>query len=327
MKLPFFLASRFVAGETLDDALPIVDELNDDGLYVALDKLGEHVHDREVAVEARETYIDLVRTIAHRRDARTPQRVRQAQGSDTTLSAGPRSGNEANGVGEGTAAFSSRTIAKRNRISIKLSMMGQLIDEDFCLDNLRQLLEVAAEHDVFVRLDMEGSDLTQSTLDLFEAVYPDFPDHVGPVLQAMLRRTDRDIDRMCELGASVRLCKGAYAEPEAIAYQEMDQIRERYLDYMERLLEHTEYSGIATHDDQLIEATKTFADRKNIDPDEFEFQMLYGLRRQTQRRMAQEGYNMMVYVPYGTEWFPYFSRRLREKKENVWFVIKALFQS
>ncbi len=287
MNLPFFLASRFVAGETLEEALPVLDALNDDGLHVALDKLGEHVHDREVAAAARDTYIDLVRTLA-RRD---------------------------------------RDEGLRNRISIKLSMMGQLIDEDFCLDNLRRLLEVAAEHDMFVRLDMEGSDLTQSTLDLFEAVYPDFPDHVGPVLQAMLHRTDRDVDRMCELGASVRLCKGAYAEPAAIAYQDMSQIRERYLDYMERLLHHTPYSGIATHDDTLIDATKDVAARQDVDPDAFEFQMLYGLRRETQRELVRQGYNVMVYVPYGTEWFPYFSRRLREKKENVWFVLKTLFKS
>ena len=286
MKLPFFLASRFVAGETLDAALPVLDELNSDGLHVALDKLGEHVYDREVAEAARDTYIDLVHTLAD------------------------RTNNDL-----------------RNRISIKLSMMGQLIDEDFCLDNLRQLLEVAARNDIVVRLDMEGSDLTESTLDLFEAAYDDFPNHVGPVLQAMLRRTDRDIDRMCELGASVRLCKGAYAEPKAIAFQDMSRIRERYVDYMERLLQHTEYSGIATHDDQIIDATKSFADRNDIEPETFEFQMLYGLRRETQREMVEDGYNMMVYVPYGTEWFPYFSRRLREKKENVWFVLKALFKS
>lgn len=285
MKLPFFLASRFVAGETLDEALPVVDELNRDGLHVALDKLGEHVHDREVATSARDAYVDLVRTLAARDDR-----------------------------------------GQRNRISIKLSMMGQLIDEDFCRDNLRQLLEVAAEHDIFVRLDMEGSDLTQSTLDIFESVHPDFPGQVGPVLQAMLKRTDGDVDRMCELGVSVRLCKGAYAEPEEIAYQDMDQIRERYLDYMERLLQHTDRSGIATHDDRLIEATKSFADRQNIGPETFEFQMLYGLRRTTQRELAEAGYNMLVYVPYGTEWWPYFSRRLRERKENVWFVLKTLFR-
>jgi len=285
MKLPFFLASRFVAGETLDAALPVVDRLNSDGLHVALDRLGEHVHDREVADAARDTYIDLIQTLADRSPS-----------------------------------------GHRNRISIKLSMMGQLIDEEFCRDNLRRLLNVAAHNDIFVRLDMEGSDLTQSTLDLFEDVYPDFPNHVGPVLQAMLKRTDRDIDRMCELGVSVRLCKGAYAEPSAIAYRDMDRIRERYLDYMERLLQYTDYSGIATHDNELIAATKAYADRQDLGSDDFEFQMLYGLRRQTQREMVRAGYNVMVYVPYGTEWFPYFSRRLREKKENVWFVLKNLFR-
>ena len=286
MELPFFLASRFVAGKTLEASLPVVDTLNQDGLHVALDRLGEHVHDREVATQARDTYIDLVRTLAER---------------------------------NGTEDL-------RNRISIKLSVMGQLIDEDFCEANLRRLLEVATEHDMFVRLDMEGSDLTRSTLDIFESVYPDFPDHVGPVLQAMLKRTDQDIDRMCELGVSVRLCKGAYAEPPPIAYQDMSQIRERYLDYMERLLQHTDYSCIATHDDQLIDATKSFADRHDIGADDFEFQMLYGLRRTTQREMVREGYNMLVYVPYGTEWFPYFSRRLREKKENIWFVLRSILK-
>jgi proline dehydrogenase len=287
MQLPFVLARRFVAGETLDEALPVVQALNDDGLHVALDKLGEHVHDRTVAAAARDTYIDLVRTLAEQ----TPD-------------------------------------GRRNRISIKLSMMGQLIDEDFCLDNLRRLLTVAAEQDVFVRLDMEGSALTDSTLDLFEAAYRDFPDHVGPVLQAMLHRTDRDVDRMCALGASVRLCKGAYAEPPAIAAQDMDEIRARYRDYIERLLRHTPYSGIATHDDRLIEATKAVANRHDIGRDQFEFQMLYGLRRQTQRQLVEEGYNVMVYVPYGTDWLPYFSRRLRERKENVRFLLRTLlFQS
>jgi len=286
MKLPFVLASRFVAGETLESALPVVDELNAKGLHVALDLLGEHIHDRDKALRARDAYIDLVNTIAERPAANL-----------------------------------------RNRISIKLSMMGQMIDEAFCLDNLRRLLDIASSKDIFVRLDMEDSDLTQSTLDIFETVYPDYPNHVGPVLQAMLKRTDQDIDRMCELGASVRLCKGAYGEPASVAYQEMDVIRARFIDYMERLLEHTDDSGIATHDDQLIDAAKAFAARHDISPETFEFQMLYGLRPETQEDLAAQGYNMMVYVPYGTEWFPYFYRRLRERKENVFFILRNLFRS
>lgn len=285
MKMPFFFARRFVAGETLDAALPAVHDLNAKGLHVALDLLGEHVHDREIATAACDRYIELIRTVAE----------------ETTSN-------------------------RRNRISIKLSMLGQLIDAPFCLHNLRRLLEAAVEHDIFVRLDMEGSDLTQSTLDLFETVYSDYPDHIGPVLQAMLKRTKGDVERMCDLGASVRLCKGAYAEPEGLAYQNMDVIRARFLDYAEQLLQHTDNSGIATHDDRLIEGVQSFARTENISPERFEFQMLYGLREETQIQMVQEGYNVMVYVPYGTEWFPYFYRRLRERKENVFFILRNLFR-
>lgn len=286
MKLPFFLASRFVAAPTLGGALPVVDDLQRKGLHVALDLLGEHVEERSVAESARETYIDLARRMGE------AQRRHRAQA----------------------------------KISIKLSMMGQLIDEDFCLENLRRLLAVAAERDVFVRLDMEGSDLTDSTLALFEAVYPDYPDHVGPVLQAMLKRTEQDVERMCELGASVRLCKGAYKEPPAKAYQDMEMIRARFTVYMKDLIRHAHYPGIATHDDRLIDATKQFVAENNISRDAFEFQMLYGLRPETQEQMARDGYNMLVYVPYGTEWFPYFYRRLRERKENVFFILRNLLR-
>ena len=285
MQLPFFLVSRFVADETLEGTLPVVDDLLGDGLYVALDLLGEHVTDREQAAEGRDTYIDLVETLG----------TRFPQGSPEV------------------------------RISIKLSMMGQLIDREFCLDNLRQILDVAREHDIFVRLDMEGSDLTDSTLDIFEAVYPDYPDYVGPVLQAMLKRTERDVERMCELGASVRLCKGAYGEPPEIAYQDMDVIRARFIHYMKRLIADGGYAGIATHDDQIIRATRQFVADEGVRTDAFEFQMLYGIRPETQREMARP-YNMMVYVPYGTEWLPYFSRRLSERKENIWFVLKNFFR-
>ncbi len=288
MKLPFFLARRFVAAPDLDGTLPVVRDLNDKGLRVALDLLGEHVHERAVAEQSRDTYIRLVRTVAEERRLRPD---------------GP-------GV----------------NLSIKLSMMGQLIDHEFCLDNLMQLLKAAQGHDVFVRLDMEGSDLTASTLSLFERAYERYPDHVGPVLQAMLKRTEGDIERMCALGASVRLCKGAYSEPPEIAHQDMDTIRARYIQYMQRLITGARYPGIATHDDRLIGATKQFAEENGIGRDRFEFQMLYGLRPETQQEIARAGYRMLVYVPYGTEWFPYFYRRLRERKENVWFVLRNLFR-
>lgn len=287
MKLPFFLASRFVAGETLDGAMPAVQQLHDDGLLVTLDLLGEYVRDAGVAQAARDAYVGLVTQLADRRDAGGPPAT----------------------------------------ISIKLSMLGQKIDEALAERHLRYLLRVAQERDVFVRLDMEGSDITQSTLDVFERVYPDFPDHVGPVLQAYLKRTERDVARMCELNARVRLCKGAYGEPPHLALQDMADIRMAYVDYMQALVSSARYPGIATHDDALIEATKAFATSEGIATERFEFQMLYGMRAPTQKAIADEGYNMRVYVPYGTEWWPYYSRRLRERKENVYFVLRNAFRA
>ena len=212
-------------------------------------------------------------------------------------------------------------------ISIKLSMLGQKIDEDYCLENVRRLLTLAKEQDVFVRLDMEGSDVTASTLAIFEKVYPDFPDHVGIVLQAYLKRTAGDIERMCELNARVRICKGAYKEPAALAYQDMPTIRKHYMVHARKLIQHARYPGIATHDDQLINEVKAFVAQQDVSKSQFEFQMLYGIRPETQHALRQEGYHMRVYIPYGTEWLPYFSRRLRERKENVWFVLKNLFRS
>ena len=286
MRLPFALARRFVAGETLQQTLPVVRELNAKGLYVSLDLLGEYVKKREVADAARDAYVGLVETVAHERD---------------------RNGLNVN-------------------ISVKLSMMGQKIDEDFCLENLKELLKVAKTRDVFVRLDMEGSDITDSTLRLFEHVYPDHPDHVGIVLQAYLKRTEADVRRMCELNARVRICKGAYKEPASIAYQDMSTIRERFMTYAKMLIENARYPGIATHDQRLIDATKTYAREKGIDKSRFEFQMLYGIRPESQVQIVREGYNMRVYTPYGTEWVPYFTRRLRERKENVWFVLSNLYR-
>jgi len=284
MKLPFFLARRFVAGETLTRTLPAVRALRADGLLVTLDLLGEDVHNRARAERYADEYIGILRTLAEE-DSELPP-----------------------------------------NISIKLSMIGQRIDRAFCVANLRRVLGAASDFDAFVRLDMEGSDLTASTLGIFEEVYPDYPDNVGVVLQAYLRRTEADVTRMCELGARVRLCKGAYKEPEAVAYQDMALIRENFERQMQRLIADARYPGIATHDDTLIAATKAFVRDNGIAPDAFEFQMLYGIRPDTQRELAREGYNMRVYIPYGTQWGPYFTRRLRERKENVWFVLKNLFR-
>jgi len=285
MKLPFFLASRFVAGESFEKALPAIRILTNQDLFVTLDLLGEYIIDRELAARARDAYIRLTRVVAE-----------------------------------------SRNFEEEANISVKLSMMGQKIDADFCLENLRMLLDAAKENGVFVRLDMEGSDITESTIALFEAVYPDYPDHVGLVLQAYLKRTEQDIDRMCALNARVRICKGAYSEPPELAYQNMDEIRERYMVYATRLISHARYPGIATHDDGLINGVRQYVEQNNIPKDRFEFQMLYGIRPETQLMLRKEGYNMRVYIPFGTEWLPYFTRRLRERKENVWFVLRNLIR-
>ncbi len=286
MRLPFFLARRFVAGETLDETLPRVSDLHERGLYVSVDLLGENVEERRPAEEARDAYIELVQRI--------------------------------------TGGY--QDFKEQTSISIKLSMMGQKIDGEFCLENLRALLEVAREHDVFVRLDMEGSDVTESTLSLFETVYSDFPAHVGIVLQAYLKRTPKDVRRMCDLGASVRLCKGAYKESTDIAYGDMATIRLQFIECMKTLLTRGRYPGIATHDDELISATKVFAGENGIKPEDFEFQMLYGMRTETQQEIVRDGYRMRIYVPYGSEWFPYFRRRMMERKENVFFVIKNILR-
>ncbi len=287
MKLPYALARRFVAGESLDAALPALDPILGSGRFITLDLLGEHVHERPRADAFAAEYGDLLETLADYRDRR---------------------GAAPEAVG----------------ISIKLSMIGQVIDTDVCEANLRALLDRARDADLFVRLDMEGSDITQSTLDIFERVYPDYPDHVGTVLQAYLKRTGADIARMAELNARVRICKGAYGEPPQLAYQKMPDIREAYMDHARTLLTDARYPGIATHDDQLIEAVKVFVAQHGIAPEAFEFQMLYGLREDTQESLVRQGFNMRTYVPYGTEWYPYFSRRLRERKENVFFVLRAL---
>jgi proline dehydrogenase len=213
-----------------------------------------------------------------------------------------------------------------SNISIKLTMMGLDIDLPYAKDNLFALLDVAKTNGQFVRIDMEGSPYTQLTIDMLQAAHASYPGHVGTVIQAYLKRTDADIAALAALGADIRLCKGAYKEPASIAHQSMDDIRSSYLRNAKVLLDKTAYPRFASHDDLLINALKTYTTEQNIAKDRFEFQMLYGLRQSTCEQMVTDGYNVRVYVPYGTMWFPYFSRRLRERKENVFFVIGAMFQ-
>lgn len=214
----------------------------------------------------------------------------------------------------------------KSTISIKLTMLGLSIDKQFCKDNIFRLLEAARHYDQFVRIDMEGSDYTQATIDIFKKAYKQFGKHVGIVIQAYLHRSKDDIAELAKIGADIRLCKGAYAEPERIALQKMPAIREAYKDYSRILLQKTQYPRIATHDDELLEWVKTYTNEKKIGKARFEFQMLYGMREQTLMDLSQEGYNTRIYVPFGSKWLPYFTRRLKERKENVWFVLSTLFK-
>jgi proline dehydrogenase len=208
-------------------------------------------------------------------------------------------------------------------VSIKMSSMGQGISRDLCLEQAASILDVATEVGGFVRLDMEGSSLTQDTIEIFHELRKRY-DNVGIVLQAYLHRTLDDIREAISRGDRVRLCKGAYREPPEIAIQDMPGIRRNFEEGARLLLEKGQYPAIATHDEELIGSTILHVREQGIDASRFEFQMLYGLRPRRWASLVADGFNMRVYVPYGTHWFPYFYRRLRERKENVLFVVKNL---
>jgi proline dehydrogenase len=282
MRLPFILAKRFVAGETFEAAIPKIKALNEKGIKVTLDLLGENVKKRSMADETVQEYIRLLNDI--------------------------------------------HNAGLKSTISIKLTMLGLDIDEEYCRENLYKLLDEARRLDSFVRIDMEGSDYTQMTIDIFKDAFKVYGKHVGIVIQAYLHRTKQDIPELAELGADVRLCKGAYSEPERVALQNMPAIREAFKEYAKILLDKTTYPRIATHDDELVGWLKQYTGEQKIGKARFEFQMLYGLREETMEQLVKDGYNARVYVPYGTMWFPYFKRRLMERKENVFFVISTLFK-
>lgn len=209
-------------------------------------------------------------------------------------------------------------------ISIKLTMLGLDISEEFAWDKLEAIVRRADELGMFVRIDMEGSAYTTRTLGLFRRIHDLYPKAVGIVLQSYLYRTDRDLDEMIERGARVRIVKGAYMEPETVAYPHKSDVDEAFRRHIERLLDSGNYPAIATHDQAIINMTKGYALRMGIDRSRFEFQMLYGIRRERQESLATEGYNMRVYVPFGTSWYPYFMRRLAERPANVLFIARQL---
>jgi proline dehydrogenase len=209
-------------------------------------------------------------------------------------------------------------------ISLKLTQLGLTIDRATCVDNLRRILDVAGRHEFFVRIDMENSPYTQLTLDVFETMWQQQYRNVGVVLQSCLPRSMADARRMNELGARVRIVKGAYKEPRGVAYQEKAQVDAAFVEISKILLSNGVYPAIATHDTAMLDQVRTYAARQGIGPDRYEFQMLYGIRRDLQAKLTADGYRMRVYVPFGREWFPYFMRRLGERPANIGFVIRGI---
>jgi len=261
-------AARFVAGETVDDAVAALKQLNAAGTSASLDLLGEAVGGAAEARAARDVYLQ------------TLDRIHRARAD--------------------------------SHVSVKLTQMGLDIDEGLCV----------RQYDSFVRIDMEGSAYTERTLWLFtERFHPEFGNAVGVVLQSYLRRTERDVADMIARGARVRLCKGAYKEPPEVAFPAKRDVDASYIRCMEQLLERGTYPGIATHDVRIIAHAKAFARRQGIAPARFEFQMLYGVRRDLQHALRREGWNVRVYVPFGEQWYPYLMRRLAERPANIAFLL------
>ena len=207
-------------------------------------------------------------------------------------------------------------------ISVKLTQFGLDLDPAFCVTNTLRILERAKALDIFVRIDMESSAYTQRTLDLVEqSLFPQYPKQVGVVVQSYLYRTAGDVERLVDLGMRVRLCKGAYKEPPSVAFPDKADVDRNYVDLMQKLMERGTYPGIATHDEAIIAKARAFVDAKPIARDRFEFQMLYGVRRDLQDQLVAAGYRMRVYVPFGTQWYPYLMRRLAERPANIAFIL------
>lgn len=276
------VAERFVAGDELPDALDAAERLNDDGLLVTLDHLGECV---ENPAHTRRAVSDYLRSL-ERIDDRPA----------------------------------------RSTISLKLTQLGLAIDPGLCVENLRRVVERAAELDNFVRVDMEGSDYTQATLEVFAEVFRDH-DNVGVVIQSYLRRSERDAQRLVEMGAPVRIVKGAYDEPPEVAFQERGEVDRNFVRLTRLLLEGGVPTAVATHDERMIDAALEHARGTGHSPGDLELQMLYGVRRPYQRELADAGHPVRIYVPYGSDWYPYLMRRMAERPANLWFVIRAALGS
>ena len=213
-----------------------------------------------------------------------------------------------------------------SNVSIKLTQLGLDVSRELCYLNTRKIVEAARAYNNFVRIDMEDSSKTDGTLEVFKRLRAEF-ENVGVVVQSYLYRSEKDIEELLKIGARIRLCKGAYNEPPSVAFPKKEDVDANYIKLMKILLTSGIYHGIATHDQRIISATKQFAAEQGISSDKFEFQMLYGIRRDLQEKLVREGGRMRVYVPYGRQWYPYFMRRLAERPANIWFVLRNILRA
>lgn len=277
------LTTRFIAGETIDEAIAAIREINARGGTASFDHLNEGVTDAKATEAEVSEYLNVLARI-----------------DDTGI---------------------------KSNVSIKLTQFGLEIEPELAYRNARRIVEDAKRRGNFVRVDMEGSNVTQATLDIFNRLRSEFElNDVGIVVQSYLYRTKDDVATLLKIPARIRLCKGAYSEPAEVAYPQKKDVDDNYVRVMKMLLSSGVYHGIATHDPKMIDATIDFAQREGIGKEAFEFQMLYGIRRDLQEQLARDGYGMRVYVPYGKHWYPYFMRRLAERPANIWFVLKNLWK-
>ncbi len=277
------LVRRFIAGDTLEEAMKSVEALCGQGLSVTLDYLGENRKTAAEAQAAADTFSQML------------ERIDQSPHKSLI------------------------------NISIKLTQCGLDLGTEVAEANLRRVLESARQRGNFVRVDMESSDYTERTIAMIERMFPEFG-NTGTVLQSYLRRTPADLERLISLGSRIRLVKGAYLEPDDVAFPDKADVDRAYWEGAQTLLTRGNYPAIATHDEKIIRAVKDFVREKGIAQDSFEFQMLYGIRRDLQNALVQEGYRVRVYVPFGDQWYPYFVRRLAERPANAFFIFKSLFR-
>lgn len=290
-------ASRFVSGDTLDEALDVIRSFNKEGIFVTLDRLGENVNNPLEASEATDIYINVLDRL-HEEELHA-------------------------------------------NVSVKLTALGLRLEDDVCLDNVRRIAARAAQYGIMIRIDMEDSPTVDATLDIQRTLYKEGLSNIGMVIQSYLYRSSADVDALMETGTPVRLCKGAYNEPADVAYPRKADVDAAYDRLTEKLIDACKATGsrecdasgrvppipgIATHDEKRIDHAIAYGEMMGLPKRALEFQMLYGIRSDLQRRLAQRGYPVRIYVPFGTEWYPYYVRRLAERPANVWFFISNFFK-